>query len=100
MEATVKRLYGQGLRFNGYYRKFFRQEIDLLDPYKEARRFVDDLIRRTKVKYNNNTEHDFIIDRDIRVENSYLSCRMFNLTLREIEYFISMFEKSYIVKHK
>ena len=86
MEATVKRLYGQDLDFNGYYRKFFKQEINLPDPYKEAQRFVDDLIQKTQVKYNPRTR-----DKNFRKHNSYLSCRMFNLTLREIELFIRMF---------
>ena len=92
IEKTVRCLYGQELDFNGYYRKFFKQEIDLLDPYKEAQRLVNDLIQKTKVKYYKEEGHD-LIHRDTRVENSYLSCKMFNLTLREIEYFINIFEK-------
>lgn len=88
MEATVKCLYGQEFDFEGYYRKFFKQEIDLPDPYKEAQIFVDELIQKTKVKYNPQTN-----DRGFRVESSFLSCKMFNLTLREIEIFIRIFEQ-------
>ena len=95
MKTTVKCLYGQNMDFDGYYRKFFKQEIDLPDPYKEAQKLVDDLIKKTKVKYytkdENNNKYD-PIHRDTRVQNSYLSCKMFNLTLREIEYFITIFE--------
>ncbi len=87
MEATVKCLYGQELNFDGYYRKFFKQEINLPDPYKEAQRLVDALIRKTNVKYNPQTN-----DRGYRVNNSYLSCKMFNLTLREVETFVRIFE--------
>ncbi len=86
MEATVKCLYGQDLVFDGYYRKFFKHEINLPDPYKEAQRLIDDLLRqKTKVKYNN-------VDGSTRRSHSYLSCRMFNLTLREVEHFVSTFE--------
>ena len=53
MESTVKCLYGQDLDFNGYYRKFFKQEINLPDPYIEAQRFVDELIQ----KNNNKIQH-------------------------------------------
>ena len=88
IEATVKCLYGQDMDFEGYYRKFFKQEIDLPDPYKEAQRFVDELIRETKIKYNLQ-----INDRSYRVESAFLFCRMFNLTLRDIETFIRMFEQ-------
>lgn len=88
MEATVKCLYGQSLDFDGYYRKFFKQEMDLPDPYEEAQRFIDDLIRKTKVQYNLQAN-----DRKYRVKSSYFSCRMFNLTLREIESFIRIFEQ-------
>ena len=88
MEATVKCLYGEKLDFEGYYRKFFKQEIDLPDPYEQAQNFVNELIRKTTVKYNLETK-----DRSYRVESSYLFCRMFSLTLREIENFIRIFEQ-------
>ena len=85
MEATVKCLYGQSLNFDGYYSKFFKTEIDLPDPYKSAQTLVDDLIKKTNIKYNQG-------DRGYRVSNSYLSCKMFNLTLREVEQFIRIYE--------
>lgn len=88
MEATVKCLYGQNLNFDGYYRKFFKQEINLPDPYKEAQRFVDDLIRNTKINFDRQRN-----DRDYRVSDAYLSCKLFSLTLREIEGFIRTFEQ-------
>ena len=84
MEVTVKCLYGQDLDFEGYYRKFFKQEMELPDPYKEAQKLVSNLIEKTNVKYRDN--------KDSRVKNTYWSCKMFNLTLREIESFIRIFE--------
>ena len=84
MEATVKCLYGQDLDFSGYYRKFFKLEIALPDPYEEAQRLVDDLIKKTNVKYRQ--DH-----RGYRVANSYLACKMFQLTLREVEEFVRIF---------
>ena len=85
MEATVKCLYGQSLNFEGYYKKFFKLEINLPDPYKEAQRLVDSLIQKTKVKYNNENG-------SVRRDNAYLSCRMFGLTLREVENFVRILE--------
>ena len=87
MEATVKCLYGQDLKFDGYYRKFFKQEIYLPNPYKEAQKFIDNLIQKTKVKYDIQEG-----DRIYRIKSSYFSCKMFNLTLREIESFVRVFE--------
>ena len=102
MEATVKCLFGE-MDFNGYYKKFFKQEMDLPYPYKEAQRFVDNLIQKTTVKYYYKEEKGNLlnpISRETRVQNSYLSCRMFNLTLREIEYFMRIFEKILGSKNK
>ena len=80
MEATVKCLYGEALNFEGYYRKFFKQEIDLPDPYKEAQNFMDTLIKKIDLHpQNHNIE-------------AYLSCKKFNLTLREIEMFMRIFD--------
>ncbi len=93
MEATVKCLYGPGLNFDGYYGKFFKHEIDLPDPYKEAQKWIDDLITKTKIKYH--TGHPRM--RDMGVNNTYLSCKMFNLTLREVEQFIRIL--SMILEH-
>ena len=87
IETTCKCLYGENLDFDGYYRKFFKVEIDLPNPYKEAQRLVDNLIKKTNVKFSkelNNREH--------RVSSSYLSCKIFNLSLREVEIFIRIFE--------
>lgn len=78
MEATVKCLYGQGLGFNGYYRKFFKQEIDLPDPYKDGKKLIDNLIKKTKINYKTN-------DRNMSIDHTYWSCKTFNLTLREVE---------------
>ena len=91
MEATVKCLYGQGLNFDGYYNKFFKQEKDLPDPYKEAQRLIDILIKKTKIKYPQDISHPEE-NREFRVENAYLCCKMFKLTLREIEQFIRLYE--------
>ena len=85
MEATVKCLYGQSLNFDGYYSKFFKTEIDLPDPYKSAQNLVYDLIKKTNIKYQRD-------NRDHRVNNSYLSYKMFGLTLRELEQFIRIYE--------
>ena len=84
METTVKCLYGQDLNFNGYYGKFFKQEIDLPDIYTRAQRFVDNLIKKTNITYNQD-------DKNKIVKNFYFSCKIFNLSLREIENFTIMF---------
>ena len=94
METTVRCLYGQDLNFDGYYRKFFKQEIDLPDPYEKAQKFIDNLIQKTKVKYEEITKDDYIhLDKNAVVQDSYVSCKIFNLTLREIEYFLCTFDK-------
>ncbi len=86
MEATVKCLYGQELNFDGYYRKFFTLEKDLPDPYKEAQQFIDNLITKSKVEIVKEAaeEHKF--------KHVYFLCKMFKLTLREVEIFIRFFE--------
>ena len=87
MKATVKCLFGLDEDFEGYYRKFFKQEMDLPDPYIKAQNFIDNLISeitlKNKIKFHN---------RDNRIKSIYLSCKMFQLTLREIEIFIRIFE--------
>ena len=85
METTVKCLYGKDLNFNGYYRKFFKQEMDLPDPYKEAKNFINHLICKTKVQI----DQDHCSD---RIEHIYASCKIFNLTLREINIFGNIFK--------
>ncbi|MBC6415570.1 MAG: hypothetical protein GDA46_04175 [Bdellovibrionales bacterium] len=87
MENTVKCLYGQNLNFNGYYRKFFKQEIELPDPYQEAQNFVDNLIKKTKVNFHFQTSK-----KEYTLDNVYYSCKMFNLTLREVEQFMRIFD--------
>ena len=91
MEATVKCLYGQDLDFNGYYRKFFKHEIDLPDPYKQIQKFIENLIKETKI------ESSFMDYRTIGNINeiTYVSCKMFQLTLREVENFARIFEMIY-----
>ena len=89
MEATVKCLYGKDLKFEGYYRKFFKQEIELPNPYREAYRFIDTLIKKTQVKYQKEDKGSLS---DPNIKNSYLCCKIFNLTLREIEYFLILIE--------
>ena len=88
MEATVKCLYGESLNFEGYYRKFFKQEIDLPDPYKEAQNFMDTLIKKIDLyPQNHNIE-------------AYLPCKIFNLTLREIEMFMRIFDMILGIENK
>ena len=82
MEATAKCLYGQDLDFEGYYRKFFKQEMDLPDPYQEAQKFIGTLLTDTQVKRTSGDGS----------KNVYLCCKLFQLTLREIENFMRMFE--------
>ena len=66
---------------------FFKQEIELPNPYKEAQKLVDDLIKKSNVKYSKQRNN-----RDYRVSDSYLSCKTFGLALREIELFIRIFD--------
>ena len=89
MEATVKCLYGQDLDFDGYYRKFFKHEMDLPDPYKQIQKFIKNLIKETKID-----ESYFINEEKIDEINeiTYVSCKMFQLTLREVEHFARIFE--------
>ncbi len=84
MEETVKCLYGQKLNFDGYYGKFFKLEIDLPETYKKIKSFVDDLIQKTNVKYDQN-------DRDHILKNFCFLFRIFELSLREMEHFIIIF---------
>ena len=87
MKATVKCLFGLDEGFEGYYRKFFKQEMDLPDPYIKAQNFIDNLIRKTKLEHNINQK-----DRSYILESTYLFCKNFELTLREIENLIRIFE--------
>ena len=97
IETTVQCLYGKDLDFGGYYRKFFKQEIDLPDPYKEAQRFIDSLIEKTILAENGGQK--FVVNELLKdtknkiIKPYYASCKMFKLTLREIELFTNIFEK-------
>ena len=93
MEATVKCLYGQDLNFNGYYRKFFKQELYLPHLYKEKENF----------KYSHQKVQKFIkglldninlnnIEYLCSTQKIYFYCAMFGLTLREIKVFIEKFK--------
>ena len=93
MEATVKCLYGQDLKFGGYYRKFFKQEIKLPDPYREAQKFVNNLIQKTEVKFNEKDQPD----KQDKIQGIYSSCKLFCLTLREVEQFMRIFSE--VLKH-
>ena len=100
MKATVKCLFGQDLDFEGYYRKFFKQEMDLPDPYIKAQNLIDNLINEISLENNIKPE-----DRKSIIKNSYLFCKMFQLTLREIQILIRNFEmilknKSLIIEFK
>lgn len=84
MEITVKCLYGENLNFDGYYGKFFKLERDLPEPYREAKRFINDLIQKTNINYDQNDEN--------LIKNLYFSCKIFKLPLREIENFTTIFK--------
>ena len=93
MEATVKCLYGQDLHFDGYYGKFFKQDVKLpyhyykiSDSYDEtvAGKFISSLLRKTQQKQHEKQENKISI---------YISCKMFKLSLREIEQCIRIFEQ-------
>ena len=88
MEATVKCLYGQDLDFNGYYRKFFKHEMDLPDPYEQIQKFIEHLIEIIKIKFSLDD-----IDIEKMNRNAYLSCQILRLTLRESENFARIFER-------
>ena len=79
IETTVKTLYGQELKFEGYYRKFFKHEIDLPDPYKEAANFIKSLLKQTKA------DEDLITSVNIR-----FLFKTFQLTLRDLSRFIEL----------
>ena len=92
MEATVKCLYGQALDFDGYYRKFFKLEMDMPDIYEALWAFITNLIKKTEVKVNQKNTV-------LLPEHLYCcSCKMFNLTLREMENLARIFEM--ILRHK
>ena len=79
MEATVKTLYGNDLKFEGYYRKFFKHERDLPDPYKEAINFIKSLLKQTKTDEKLNS-----------AANIHFLFKAFKLTLRDLSRFIEL----------
>ncbi len=76
MEATVKTLYGNNLKFEGYYRKFFKHERDLPDPDQEAINFIKSLLKQTKAHPELNSA------------NIHFLFKAFKLTLRDLSRFI------------
>ena len=78
MEATVKILYGSELKFEGYYRKFFKHERNLPDPYKEAINFIKSLLKQTKT------------DEKLNSANIHFLFKAFKLTLRDLSRFIEL----------
>ena len=111
IKATVKTLYGQDIEFDGYYAKFFKHEMDLPDPYIEALNFIDLLLKEIHIpfdKFDDQLNHSGYLpprgESDklkIKKENIikiYLSCKTLNLTLREINSFLRIFE--FILKEK
>ena len=78
IEATVKILYGSELNFEGYYRKFFKHERDLPDPYKEALSFIKSLLKQTKT------------DEKLNSVNIHFLFKVFKLTLRDLSRFIEL----------
>ena len=93
MEKTVKQLYGD-LDFNGYYRKFFKIELDMPDVYKQIESFVFNLKSRHKIELY---EKDSVTNKNGRqttqgVRSLSLICKIFKLRLREIECLLSNFQ--------
>ena len=82
MESTIRCLYGDRTDFDGYYRKFFKYEMNLLDPYRNVQKIIKSIMDKMQVVSDNN--YGFA--------TSYEACKMFALTLREIEYFLGIFE--------
>ena len=76
IKATVKTLYGNERDFEGYYRKFFKHEKDLPDPYKEAINFIKSLLKQTKT------------DEKLSSTNIHFLFKAFGLTLRDLSRFI------------
>ena len=71
--------------------------MDLPDPYMEALSLIDTLLRKTSVKFNMLREgSNHYISEDEAIKNNAfnvcLSCKMLNLTLREINHFLRIFE--------
>ncbi len=78
IKATVETLYGQDLEFEGYYKKFFKHERNLPDPYKEAISFIKSLLKQTKVTS------------ELKSANIHFLFKSFKLTLRDLSRFIEL----------
>ena len=78
IEATVKTLYGNNLNFEGYYRKFFKHERNLPDPYQEAINLIKSLLKQTKTHEKLNSA------------NIHFLFNSFKLTLRDLLSFIEL----------
>ena len=85
MKETVKVIYGQEEYFDSYYRKFFKHEIDLPNPYKELERFVCNIIYKS-------FSEDKMGRNSIPTKDIIPLCKIFNCSLRDIEYFMRIFE--------
>ena len=85
MKDTVKVIYGQDKYFDSYYRKFFKHEIDLPNPYKELERFVGNIIYK---KFQKDKEKWHLVPAGYIVP----LCEAFNLSLRDVEHFMRIFE--------
>ena len=85
MKETVKVIYGPGKHFDSYYRKFFKHEIDLPNPYKELKEFIHN-IKTDNFSHNK--------EKRVSVPTGYIVplCEVFNLSLRDIENFMRIFE--------
>ena len=82
ISATVKRLYGEGIDFDGYYRRFFKQEINLPDPHKESINLFQQ-------------QNQFCL-----IKESYIFWKVFGLTLRDTEYFFRIFNLIFPINSK
>ena len=81
MKATVQTLYGEKVGFEGYYRKFFKHDINLPDPYKKTANFINSLLKQTKT------------DEKFNAANIRFLFKTFQLTLRELSRFIELCDK-------
>ena len=79
MKTTVESLYGNTRNFEGYYKKFFKHERDLPDPYKEAINFIKSLLKQTKTDEKLNS-----------AANIHFLFKAFKLTLRDLSRFIEL----------
>ena len=113
LKETVRCLYGQKLKFDGYYQKFFKQELSLPDPQRQVQDFIKDLTQQSLSRLNEHMKQykakygvDEAYSTNLQscpekvsdaLKNlhcySHFACRVFHLTLREIEIFMRTAEK-------